>query len=100
MDGCGVAVTRADHPSRESSEIHTFVRHPFDKSQRDISPCCQIITPIVCLEMKLIALYCASLFLAATLVAAQDPIGPLTTNNAQSACVQYGDCESSRRRTR
>lgn len=47
--------------------------------------------------MKSIALYSASLFLAATLVAAQDPVGPLTTNNAQSACVQYGDCESSLR---
>lgn len=22
-----------------------------------------------------------------------DVIGPLTTNNAQSACVQFGDCE-------
>lgn len=41
--------------------------------------------------------FAASILALAALASAQstdpNPVGPLSTNNAQSACVQYGDCK-------
>lgn len=44
------------------------------------------------MSVALLALL-TGLLMAGPAQAQSDVIGPLTTNNAQSACVQFGDCK-------